>query len=82
MKLQTYIDTQRGNATKLASSLGIGLSYLSQMATGERPIQPIRAVLIENLTKGAVTRKDLFPNDWQAIWPELVKKHKKETVKA
>ncbi|MCU4119338.1 carph-isopro domain-containing protein [Variovorax sp. N23] len=22
--------------------------------------------------RGIVTRKDLFPNDWQAIWPELV----------
>ena len=26
---------------------------------------------IEQATAGAVTRKDLRPDDWQAIWPEL-----------
>lgn len=24
--------------------------------------------------RGIVTRQELFPNDWQAIWPELVAK--------
>lgn len=28
-------------------------------------------VAIERATGGAVTRKDLRPNDWQDIWPEL-----------
>jgi DNA-binding transcriptional regulator YdaS (Cro superfamily) len=23
--------------------------------------------------RGVATRKELFPNDWQAIWPELAK---------
>ena len=29
------------------------------------------AVAIEHFTQGQVTRQDLFPNDWQQIWPEL-----------
>jgi DNA-binding transcriptional regulator YdaS (Cro superfamily) len=29
------------------------------------------AVAIEQFTGGEVTRKDLFPADWQQIWPEL-----------
>lgn len=28
---------------------------------------------IERETGGAVTRKELRPDDWQAIWPELAK---------
>jgi DNA-binding transcriptional regulator YdaS (Cro superfamily) len=29
-------------------------------------------VAIEQVTNGAVTRKDLRPDDWHLIWPELV----------
>ena len=28
-------------------------------------------VAIEQQTKGKVTRKDLRPDDWQLLWPEL-----------
>lgn len=28
-------------------------------------------VAIERATGGAVTRRDLRPDDWQSIWPEL-----------
>ena len=28
-------------------------------------------LVIEQMTGDAVTRKDLRPDDWQAIWPEL-----------
>lgn len=30
-----------------------------------------RCVQIEKLTKEAITRKDLRPDDWHEIWPEL-----------
>lgn len=41
--------------------------------TGPRAtkVAPEYCVVIELETKGAVTRKDLRPNDWWAIWPEL-----------
>lgn len=71
MNLQTYIQTDRGNATKLANSLEIPLSYLSQMASGERAISPERALSIETETSGAVPRQESRPNDFWRIWPDL-----------
>lgn len=44
---------------------------LSQWASGARPIPLERCTPIELATDGKVTRKDLRPDDWQAIWPEL-----------
>ena len=71
MQLKTYIETQRGRATDLAKELGIPLSYLSQMASGERGITSARASAIEKHTDGLVTRKDTHPDTWRDIWPEL-----------
>jgi DNA-binding transcriptional regulator YdaS (Cro superfamily) len=73
MDLKTYIESKpRGTASKLAHELGISPSYLSQLASGDAPISPRRAVEIEQKTEGEVTRRELFPEDWNAIWPELV----------
>lgn len=71
MNLKSYFDAERGNGVALALALDIPVSYLSQMASGNRSVSPERAVAIERATSGAVTRKDLRPTDWQAIWPEL-----------
>ncbi|UXC20036.1 transcriptional regulator [Comamonas squillarum] len=37
---------------------------------------PAYAVAIEQATGGQVTRKDLYPSEWGAIWPELIKSKK------
>lgn len=74
MNLKEYLEQERGNATRLAAAMGVQLSYLSQMASGIRPINPVRAVQIERVTRGAVKRKDMFPEDWRLFWPELAKK--------
>jgi DNA-binding transcriptional regulator YdaS (Cro superfamily) len=72
MDLKTYITTgERGTAAKLAAALHVSPSYLSQMSSGSSPISPERCVAIERATGGAVTRKELRPNDWHLIWPEL-----------
>lgn len=71
MNLKSYFDSERGAAKKLAEALGVSPSYLSQMSAGTTPISPERAVLIEESTAGAVTRRDLFPDNWERIWPEL-----------
>lgn len=72
MDLKTYITTgERGTAAKLAAALQVSPSYLSQMSSGASPISPERCVAIERATGGVVTRKDLRPNDWHLIWPEL-----------
>lgn len=71
MDLKTYIATERGRATKLAKQLGVSTSYLSQMTSGTAPISEERAVQIEGLTGGYVSRRDTHPDRWQKIWPEL-----------
>ena len=73
MNLKEYIEAQRGNASNLAVSLGVSLSYISQLAGEGGKVSPIRAVEIEQATAGAVTRKELRPDDWARIWPELSK---------
>ena len=40
-------------------------------AKNARPIPPKQCVRIEQVTGGAVTRKDLRPDDYREIWPEL-----------
>ncbi|HHL0960307.1 TPA: transcriptional regulator [Serratia marcescens] len=72
MELKQYInELERGGAKKLAEQLSVSKSYLSQMASGRTAISPERCVEIENATGGVVSRRDLRPNDWQKIWPEL-----------
>ena len=71
MKLSDYIRAERGNGTSLAAALGISPSYLSQLAAADANVSPARCVEIERATDGKVTRRDLRPDDWAAIWPEL-----------
>ncbi|TAM15942.1 MAG: hypothetical protein EPN65_16645 [Pandoraea sp.] len=72
MDLKTYLSTlERGGASALATSIGVSISFLSQMASGSSAISPARCVSIERATGGAVTRRDLRPDDWADIWPEL-----------
>lgn len=79
MNLKDYIKTKRGNATFLADQLGVSLSYLSQLASGESPISPERCVLIEQVTERKVGRRILRPDDWHLIWPELRTSSKQAT---
>lgn len=55
----------------LAKGIGMSPSFLVQIATGLRPMPVKYCNSIERETKGAVTRKDLRPHDWQDYWPEL-----------
>ena len=74
MNLTTYISLERGNAAQLAKSLGVGASYISQLASGHRRASAGTSSKIEEITKNQVTRQDLRPDDWQDIWPELAEK--------
>lgn len=70
MDLKTYLvaNTQ----TDLARRLGVTQGLVHQWATGKTQVTAKRAVKIEEETQGAVTRKDLRPDDWHLIWPELL----------
>lgn len=72
MKLYEYIKKDRGLATALAKKINVHAPDVSMWAAGTRPIPYKYGAPIEKATKGEVTRKDLFPDDWQDIWPELI----------
>lgn len=81
VNLKKYLDTsERGAASALAEKLEISLSYLSQLASGRSSLSAERCVAIEQATNGVVTRKDLRPNDFWRIWPDLSKELMKEGV--
>ena len=56
----------RGN---LSQVLDVTLGALGNWKIRGVPIE--RCYAIERATNGAVTRRDLRPEDWQEIWPEL-----------
>ena len=60
-----------GSAGKLAAAIGVGQSAISNWrARGTTP-DALHCAAIERATAGAVTRRDLRPDDWHLIWPEL-----------
>lgn len=61
-----------GSASKLAADIRVSPSMVSQWASGHRPVAIERCVAIEQATAGMVRRWDLRPDDWGAIWPELI----------
>jgi DNA-binding transcriptional regulator YdaS (Cro superfamily) len=71
MKLDEYLSQPGVTALGLANKLSVPSPLLSQWRTGARPIPIERCPQIEQATNGEVTRKDLRPDDWQTIWPEL-----------
>ncbi|QBQ98184.1 transcriptional regulator [Paraburkholderia pallida] len=71
MNLRTYLSAERGRLVKLARNIGAHASDVSAWANLMRPVPIIVCWSIERATTGAVTRKDLRPNDWHLIWPEL-----------
>ena len=72
MNLKQFIQQKRGRSSELSKALSISPSYLSQMISGTSPIPIKTAVLIENFSCGQVSRKEMFPDDWHHIWPELL----------
>jgi DNA-binding transcriptional regulator YdaS (Cro superfamily) len=71
MTLDEYLSSERGRQATLAKAIGAHAPDLSRWAKGTRKIPVEHAALIEQATGGLVTRKEMFPNDWDKIWPEL-----------
>lgn len=70
MDINTYLSSTE-TAASLARKLEISPVLVSQWRNGVRPIPIERCPDIERATGGAVTRRDLRPDDWHRIWPEL-----------
>lgn len=75
LTLREYLDTlPHGGAKALAKKVGISRVYLAQLASrlDGRVASPELCVRIERATLAHVTRRDLRPDDWRDIWPELI----------
>jgi DNA-binding transcriptional regulator YdaS (Cro superfamily) len=70
MKLKDY--TKNHSQTGLAKLIGFAPSFVNQWVSEKRPVPVVACVAIERVTKKAVTRQELRPDDWHLIWPELV----------
>jgi DNA-binding transcriptional regulator YdaS (Cro superfamily) len=62
-----------GGLSRLAEMVGVSSSTPFMWRTRKR-IPAEYCAAIESATSGAVTRRDLRPDDWADIWPELVEK--------
>lgn len=63
-----------GSQKALARELGISSVAVGQWgrnSAASRGVPPKQCVRIEQLTSGKVTRRELRPDDWREIWPEL-----------
>lgn len=54
------------------SKTGTTRGHLRQIAYGNRQASPEVAARLELASEGLITRKQLRPEDWSVIWPELV----------
>lgn len=60
-----------GSATNLAKKVGVSVQSVCFWRDGRRSVPINKCAAIERATNRAVTRKELRPDDWQDIWPEL-----------
>lgn len=56
---------------EVADKCGIGTDYLYQVLTRRKIPSAELSVSIEKATLGVIGRRDLRPDDWHRIWPEL-----------
>ncbi len=56
----------------LARIIGVTQSAVSNWRSRTGPVPIEHCAAIESATEGAVTRRELRPDDWHRIWPELV----------
>lgn len=71
MRLKNFLKKEGVSAVDMAKAIGVTPAFISHINNGYRKPPPSRCAAIEQYTKGVVTRKDLRPDDWHLIWPEL-----------
>ena len=70
----TLID-EFGGTAEVAKFLKLKMPSVSEWRTNNRiPPGPLMRLAAEMEKRGIVTRKELFPDDWQIIWPEMIDK--------
>lgn len=69
--LHSWLREAPGRTARLARHLGLSQPFVTQMASGAKPIPIDHMAAIEAFTGGAVTRQEMHPTGWRRIWPEL-----------
>jgi hypothetical protein len=73
-KLLKYINSLNSfDKIVFAENCGTTVGYLRKAISKGSVLSPALCVLIEQHSSLNVTRPDLHPDDWQQIWPELIK---------
>lgn len=75
MEFNKWVGMKRGRSLAIAKAVGVTPPVVSDWVTGKKGIPVERCVAIEKATYGEVTRRDLRPDDWVEIWPELAQTH-------
>ena len=60
-----------GTPAGLAKAIDVSPALVHQWRSGIRPVPVQHCLAIHRATKGAVTPRDLRPDDWHLIWPDL-----------
>jgi len=83
MDLNSYLNRDNASsAAALARDVGVSPALVYQWRTGRRPVPVEHCAAIERFTVGEVSRRDLRPDDWQRIWPELATQAQQEASHA
>lgn len=70
--LRIYLNAMSiGEQRDFAAKCSTSVEYLRKAISKKQKLGPALSVLIEANSDGSVSRKDLHPDDWQKIWPEL-----------
>jgi hypothetical protein len=62
-----------GGCTRVSKMVNVSVPAVSMWQNGDIPYDKlvILAATLEKESHGLVTRKNLFPNNYKLIWPEL-----------
>ena len=60
-----------GSQAEMARILAVTPGMINQLVKGLRPVPVEHCKAIAKATGDEVSCRDLRPNDWQKIWPEL-----------
>jgi DNA-binding transcriptional regulator YdaS (Cro superfamily) len=71
MRLNDYLQAERGRLARVAAAIGMSPAYLSDIAKGRRPCPAKHAPAIERACAFQVRRQELC-RDWRKAWPELI----------
>lgn len=77
--LRAYLNALSiGEQREFACKCETSVEYLRKAISKKQKLGAALSVSIEAHSGGAVSRKDLHPDDWEKIWPEL--DHKKSAA--